>query len=68
LFFVFNFVCCFACYCSGFGELVLVVERNSYYLVDNLYGECESWFLETIGVELSKEQRDVDKKKSYEAG
>jgi hypothetical protein len=27
---------------SGFGELVLVMERNPCCLIDNLYGECES--------------------------
>jgi hypothetical protein len=34
--------------------------------IDNLYGECESRFLETIGAKLSKEWRDVDKKILYE--
>jgi hypothetical protein len=32
------------------------------------YGECESWFLEMIGVELSKEWREVDKEQLYETG
>jgi hypothetical protein len=27
---------------SGFGELVSVMEQNPCYLIDNLYGECES--------------------------
>jgi hypothetical protein len=40
---------------SGFGELVSVMEQDLGYLIDNLYEECESRFLETIGVELSKE-------------
>jgi hypothetical protein len=53
---------------SGFGELVSVMEWDPGYSIDNLYGECESWFLETIGAELSKEQRDVDKEKLYEVG
>jgi len=35
--------------------------------IDNLYEECESRFLETIGAELSKERKDVDNKKLYEA-
>ncbi len=35
--------------------------------IDNLYEECKSWFLETIGAELSQEQKDVDNKKLYEA-
>jgi hypothetical protein len=30
--------------------------------ISNLYGECDSQFLETIGVKLSKERQDVDKK------
>jgi len=52
---------------SGFGELVSVMERNLCYSIDNLYGECESRFLEMISVELSKEWKDVDEKKLYEA-
>ncbi len=40
---------------------------RSCFAIDNIYGECESRFLETIDVELSKERRDVDKKKLYEA-
>jgi len=35
--------------------------------MDNFYEECESRFLGTIGAELSKEQRDVDNAKLYEA-
>ncbi len=42
---------------SGFGELVLVMERNPCYSIDNLYGECESQFLEMISIELSKKQK-----------
>jgi hypothetical protein len=43
------------------------MERNLVCAIDNIYGECESRFLETIDVELSKERRDVDKEKLYEA-
>jgi hypothetical protein len=39
---------------SGFGELVSVMEQNPCYSIDNLYGVCESQFLETIVAELSK--------------
>jgi hypothetical protein len=53
---------------SGFGELVSVMERNPCCSIDNLYGECESRVLEMIGAKLSKEQKDVDKKKLYEVG
>jgi len=53
---------------SGFGELVLGMERNPCCSIDNLYGECESRFLEMIGVKLSREQKDVDKEKLYEVG
>jgi hypothetical protein len=49
---------------SSFGELVSVMERNPCYSIDNLYGECESRFLKMIGVELSKERKDVDEKKT----
>jgi hypothetical protein len=38
-----------------------MMERNPCYSIDNFYGECESWFLETISVKLSKEWKDVDK-------
>jgi hypothetical protein len=37
-------------------------------LVDNLYGECESWFLEMIGIIVSKEQEDEVKDRLYERG
>jgi hypothetical protein len=40
---------------SGLGELVLVMERDPSCSIDNLYGECESQFLETIGAKLPKE-------------
>jgi hypothetical protein len=53
---------------SGFGELVSMMEWNLCYLIDNLYEECESRFSEMIGVELSREQKDVDKEKLYEVG
>jgi len=53
---------------SGLSELVLVMEWDPDCSIDNLYGECESWFLETIGTELSKEQRDVNNGQLYEAG
>jgi hypothetical protein len=44
------------------------MERNPCYLIDNLYNECESWFLEMIGIMLSREQKDVDEEKLYEVG
>ncbi len=37
-------------------------------LIDNLYEECESQFLEMIGAEISKEWKDVDNEKLYEVG
>ncbi len=45
---------------SGFGELVLVVEQNPYCSIDNLYGECESQFLEMISTVVSREREDED--------
>jgi hypothetical protein len=48
---------------SGFGELVSMMEWDVGCLIDNLYEECESRFLETIGAELSKERKDVDNEK-----
>jgi hypothetical protein len=53
---------------SGFGELVPVMEQNPCCLIENIYKECKSRFLEMIGVELSKEWKDVDKEKLYEVG
>ncbi|CAK9235014.1 unnamed protein product [Sphagnum troendelagicum] len=48
---------CFSCRLlwSALGELILVMEQDPWCLIDNLYGECELRFLETIDVELSKE-------------
>jgi hypothetical protein len=68
LYSVFGFDCCFVGYWSDFGELVSVMERDPCCSIDNLYGECESWFLEMIGVEFLKEWKDVDKEKAYEVG
>ncbi len=53
---------------SGLSELVLVMKGDPYCLIYYFYGECESWFLETIGAELLKERWDVDNGKLYEAG
>jgi hypothetical protein len=53
---------------SGFGELISVMERDLGCSMDNLYEQCESRFLGMMGVELSKEQRDVGNAKLYEAG
>ncbi len=53
---------------SGFGELILVMERDLGCSMDNFYEQCESQFLGTIGAKLSKERRDVDNAKLYEAG
>ncbi len=45
---------------SSYGELVSVVEQNPCCLIDNLYGECESRFLEMISIAVSREQEDED--------
>ncbi len=52
---------------SDLSEVVSVMERDPCCSIDNLYGECESRFLETIGAELSKEWKEVDKQQLYEA-
>jgi len=44
------------------------MEHDLGCLIENLYEECESRFLETIGVELSKEHKDVDNEKLCEVG
>jgi hypothetical protein len=53
---------------SGFGELVSVMEHDLSCSIDNLYEQCESQSLKTIGAKLSKERRDVDNEKIYELG
>ncbi len=45
-----------------------MMEQDPCCSIDNLYGECELGFLEMIGVELSKEWREVDKEQLYETG
>jgi hypothetical protein len=45
-----------------------VMEQNSCCSIDNLYGECESQFLEMISTVFSKERKDVDIENLYEAG
>jgi hypothetical protein len=45
---------------SSYGKLVSVVEQNPCCSIDNLYGECESQFLEMISVMVSNEQEDED--------
>jgi hypothetical protein len=52
---------------SGFGELVSMMERNPCYSIDNLHSECESRLLKMIGIVLSREWKDVDEEKLYEA-
>jgi hypothetical protein len=44
------------------------MERDPCCSIDNLDGERESQFLETIGAELSKEWREVNKEQLYEDG
>jgi hypothetical protein len=45
---------------NNYGELVSVVEQNPCCSIDNLYGECESRFLEMISIVVSREQEDED--------
>jgi len=44
------------------------MEQHPCCSIEKLYGECDSQFLETIGVKLSKEWREVDKEQLYEVG
>jgi hypothetical protein len=44
-----------------------MMEQNPCCSIDNLYDECESQFLEMIGTVLSREWKDVDEEKLYEA-
>jgi hypothetical protein len=53
---------------NGLGELVLVMERDPCCLIEKLYGECESRFLEMIGAECSKEWKEVHKEQLFEVG
>jgi hypothetical protein len=52
---------------NGLGELVSVMERNPCCLVNDLYGECESRFLEMIGTIVSREWEDEVRDGLYEA-
>jgi len=40
---------------SGFGELVLVMEHDPGWPMDNLYEQDKTWFLRMIGAKLSRE-------------
>jgi hypothetical protein len=40
---------------SGFGELVLVMEHDPGWPMENLYEQDETWFLRMIGAKLSTE-------------
>ncbi len=53
---------------SDFGEQVSEMERDPSCSMDNFYEHYESPFLEMIGAELSKERRNVNNAKLYEAG
>jgi hypothetical protein len=44
-----------------------MMERNPCYSVNDLYGECESRFLEMIGTIVSREWEDEVKDGLYEA-
>jgi hypothetical protein len=51
---------------SGLGDLVLMMEWNPCCLIDNLYGEWESWFFEIINIVVSREQEYEVKDELYE--
>jgi len=53
---------------SGLGELVSMMEQKPCCSIDNLYGECESWFLEIIDIVVSREWEDEVKDGLYEVG
>ncbi len=53
---------------SDLGELVSVMEQDPCCLIDNLDEECESRFLETIGVKVSKEWKELNREQLYEVG
>ncbi len=40
---------------GGLGELVSMMERNPCCSINDLYVECESRFLEMIGIVVSRE-------------
>jgi hypothetical protein len=50
------------------GELVSVMERNHGCSMDILYELCEPWLWWRIGVELSREQGEVERRKIYKVG
>jgi len=48
------------------GELVLVIEHDHGCSMETLYELCEPWLCEGIGEEISREQRDGEKKNIYD--
>ncbi len=53
---------------SGLGELVSMMEQKPCCSIDNLYDECESWFLEISSIVVSREWEDEVKEGLYEVG
>jgi hypothetical protein len=53
---------------SGLGELVSVMERNLGYSMDIFYELCESRFWWRISAKLSREWKDMERRKLYEVG
>jgi len=53
---------------SGLGELVSMMEWNPCCLINDLYGEYESRFLEMIGIVVSREWENGVKDGLYEMG
>ncbi len=48
--------------CNGFGELVLVMERDPSCSKDTFYEQCETRFCGRISLEILGEQKKVEKK------
>jgi hypothetical protein len=53
---------------SDFDELVSMMECDPGYSMDTFYELCESRFWWRIGVELSRERGEVERRKIYKVG
>jgi len=61
--------CCFAGYCERiFGELVSMMEHDLDYSMETFYELCESPFSKAISEEILGEQRDEEKRNTYDVG
>jgi hypothetical protein len=69
LFFCFWFILLFCkLLWKDLGEMVSMMEHDLGCSMETHYELCESWLCKGFGEEISREQRDEEKKYIYEAG